>query len=102
MESQLLHGYLALSAIIFAIGGAGILIRRSPLAILMCVELMWTAAGLAFIAYARQWGNMDGHFFAFFIITVAAAEVAIGLALIVAIFRRRPQVDIDDASLLRG
>lgn len=102
MNPGLLEGYLALSAIIFAIGAAGLLIRRSPLVVLMCVELMWNAANLAFIAYARQWGNMDGHIFSFMVITVAAAEVAIGLAIIVLIFRRRSAVDVDEARLLRG
>lgn len=102
MNPQLLQGYVALSAIIFAIGGAGLLLRRSPLTILMCVELMWNSVNLAFLAYARHWGNLDGHIFAFMIIVVAAAEVAIGLALIVLIFRRRSEVDVDDASALRG
>ena len=102
MNPQLLQGYVALSAVIFAIGGAGLLIRRSPLVVLMCIELMWNAANLAFIAYARQWGNLDGHVFAFMVITVAAAEVAIGLAIIVLIFRRKREVDVDEVRLLRG
>lgn len=102
MNPELLQGYVVLSAIIFAIGGAGLLVRRSPLSVLMCIELMWNAVNLAFVAYARQWGNMEGHIFAFMVITVAAAEVAIGLALIVSLFRRRSDVNVDAARMLRG
>ena len=102
MNPGLLQGYIGLSAIIFAIGAAGLLLRRSPLVVLMCIELMWNAANLAFITYARHLGNMDGHIFAFLVITVAAAEVAIGLAIIVLIFRKKSEVDVDEARLLRG
>ncbi len=102
MNPGLLEGYVALSAIIFAVGAVGLLIRRSPLVVLMCIELMWNAANLTFIAYARQWGNMEGHILSFIVITVAAAEVAIGLAIIVLIFRRRSEVDVDEAAMLRG
>ena len=97
-----MQGYLLVSAIIFAVGGAGLLIRRSPLVILMCIELMWNAANLAFITFARQWGNLDGHVAAFLVITVAAAEIAIGLAIIVLIFRKKDAVDIDDMRSLSG
>lgn len=102
MNGELLQGYLLVSAVIFAIGGAGLLIRRSPLVILMCIELMWNAANLAFVAFARQWGNLDGHIAAFLVIVIAAAEIAIGLAIIVLIFRKREAVDIDDARSLSG
>lgn len=94
--------YLLISALIFGIGTAGVLIRRSPLIMLMSVELMWGGAALAFITFARHFGNMDGHVFAFFAIVVAAAEVAIGLALVVALFRSRESADIDDIQLLKG
>lgn len=93
---------LLLAAVVFAIGGIGVLTRRSPLAILMCVELMWNSANLAFITFARQHGNMDGHIMAFLVITVAAAEVAIGLALIVLLFRRKSAADVDQVRSLWG
>jgi len=96
------NGYLALAAVLFALGGVGVLLRRSPLISLMCVELMWNAANLAFVTFARIHGNMDGQVFAFLTITVAAAEAAIGLALIVLLFRRREHVDVDDVHSLRG
>lgn len=96
--------YIGLSVLIFAIGGLGVLLRRSPLAILMCVEMMWNAANLAFVTFARQHAaaSHDGHVFAFLVITVAAAEVAIGLAIIVTIFRHRERVDIDEITELHG
>lgn len=93
--------YVGLAAILFSLGGIGVLVRRSPLAILMSVEIMWNAANLLFIAFARQHGNLDGHVMAFLVITVAAAEVAIGLAIIVLLFRRRDGADVDDVSLLK-
>lgn len=102
MESAAIAPYIAISAVLFAVGVAGVLTRRSPLVILMCVEIMWNAANVVFIAFARQFGHMDGHIFAFFVITVAAAEVAIALGLIVLIFRRRDRVDADDLNLLKG
>lgn len=102
MSVDLVQGYLLLSALLFAIGGGGLLLRRSPLVMLMCVELMFGAVNLAFITFARAWGNMEGHIVTFGVVTVAAAEVAIGLAIIVLLFRRREHVDIDDASTLKG
>ena len=93
--------FVALAAILFALGGIGVLVRRSPLAILMSVEIMWNAANLLFITFARQHGNLDGHVMAFLVITVAAAEVAIGLAIIVLLFRRREHADIDDVADLK-
>ncbi len=97
-----MNAYVALAAVLFSLGGIGVLTRRSPLAILMCVELMWNAANLLFIAFARQHGNLDGHIMAFLVITVAAAEVAIGLAIIVLIFRKKDGADVDDISELKN
>lgn len=94
--------YVALAAVLFALGGIGVLVRRSPLVILMCVELMWNSANLLFITFARQFADAAGHVMPFLVITVAAAEVAIGLAIIVLLFRRRSAVDIDDIRSLWG
>lgn len=102
MPTASLNLYVALAAVLFALGGIGVLVRRSPLAILMCVELMWNAANLLFLTFARQHGNMDGHIMAFLVITVAAAEVAIGLAITVLIFRKRDHADVDDISELKN
>lgn len=96
-----MNAYVALAAVLFSLGGIGVLVRRSPLAILMSVELMWNAANLLFITFARQHGNLEGHVMAFLVITVAAAEVAIGLAIIVLLFRRRDRADIDDVAELK-
>ena len=101
MPTVSLNLFVALAAILFALGGIGVLVRRSPLAILMSVEIMWNAANLLFIAFARQHGNLDGHVMAFLVITVAAAEVAIGLAIIVLLFRKREHADIDDVADLK-
>lgn len=97
-----MNAYVVLAAILFSLGGIGVLVRRSPLAILMSVELMWNAANLLFITFARQHANMDGHVMAFLVITVAAAEVAIGLAIIVLLFRRKDHADVDDVSELKN
>lgn len=102
MTGEIVQGYLVLSGILFAIGGAGLLLRRSPLVMLMCVEIMLNAANLAFIAFARHWGDMAGQVFTFLVVTVAAAEVAIGLAIIVLLFRHRDAADVDDVNVLRG
>ena len=91
--------YLALA--LFLIGITGVIFRRSALIVLMSIELMLNAANLALIAFARLHGNLEGHVFAFFVIAIAAAEAAVGLAIIVSIFRSRTGVDIDDLSLLR-
>ena len=87
--------YLILSMIIFAIGAAGVLVRRNALVLLMSVELMLNAANLALIAFSRTLGNETGHVMAIFVMTVAAAEAAVGLALVLAIFRHRGTVDVD-------
>jgi len=94
--------YIALSAILFTIGALGVLLRRNAILIFMAVELMLNAANLAFVAFARAYGNLDGQIFVFFVMTVAAAEVAVGLALIVAIFRTRESIDVDQLSSLKG
>lgn len=94
--------YVALSAILFTIGVLGVLIRHNAIIIFMSVELMLNASNLLFVAFARTFEQLDGQVFVFFVITVAAAEVAIGLALIVAIFRNRRSIDIDQLSDLKG
>jgi NADH-quinone oxidoreductase subunit K len=94
--------YLALSIILFTIGTLGVLIRRNAIVIFMSVELMLNAANLVFIAFARSYQNVGGQIFVFFVMTVAAAEVAVGLALIVAIFRMRSSIDVDEISTLKG
>jgi NADH-quinone oxidoreductase subunit K len=94
--------YLVVSGILFALGCMGVLLRKSVLTIFMSIELMLNAVNLAFVAFARQFGQFDGQIFVFFVMAVAAAEVAVGLAIIVDIFRSRRSVDIDDVSWLRG
>ena len=94
--------YLGLAIILFTLGALGVLIRRNAIVIFMSVELMLNAANLAFVAYARYWQSMNGQIFVFFIMTVAAAEVAIGLALIVTIFRTKASIDVDQISTLKG
>ncbi len=93
--------YLVLSALLFAIGGVGVLVRRNAIVVFMCVELMLNACNLAFVTFARQLGNLDGQLIAFFVMIVAAAEVVIGLAIIVTIFRTRRSASVDDANLLK-
>ncbi len=94
--------YVVLSAFIFCIGAAGIMTRRSPLVILLCLELMLNAGNLALIAFARMHGTGDGQVFALIVMVVAACEVVVGLGLIVAIYRRRMPIDVDELSRLRG
>jgi len=94
--------YLVVSALIFAIGAGGVLVRRNPLVILLCIELMLNAANLALVAFARMHGNGDGQIFALIVMVVAACEVAIGLGLIVALFRRRLPIDVDGLRELQG
>jgi NADH-quinone oxidoreductase subunit K len=97
-----LNAYLAVSVVLFAIGLLGVLIRRNTLVVFMCLELMLVAATLALVAFSRFNGTMDGNVLVFFILTVAAAEVAVGLALIVALFRRRRTVQLDELNSLRN
>lgn len=94
--------YVALSAVLFTIGALGVLIRRNAIIIFMSVELMLNAGNLLFVAFARTFGELGGQIFVFFVIAVAAAEVAVGLALIVAVFRSKHSVDIDELSNLKG
>jgi len=94
--------YIALSAILFTIGALGVLIRRNALIIFMSVELMLNAANLAFVAFANTYGQLSGQIIVFFVIAVAAAEVAVGLALIVAIFKSKRSIDVDQMSSLKG
>lgn len=96
------ENYITLSAILFVIGALAVLSRRNAIVVFMAIELMLNAANLLFVAYAQQYAAADGQIFVFFVITVAAAEVAVGLALIVAIFRSRGTIDIDDLSKLKG
>ncbi len=92
---------LILSAILFCIGVFGVLWNRGAITILMCVELMLNAANLAFISFARQFDQADGQIYAFFIMTLAAAEAAVGLAIVIALFRLRESTDVDELNLLK-
>jgi NADH-quinone oxidoreductase subunit K len=100
--SMPLSAYLIVSAIIFTIGVVGVLIRRNPLIIFMSIELMLNAVNLSFVAISSYLDSADGQMFVFLVLTVAAAEVVIGLAIIVSIFRTRRDIDVDDMNLLRG
>ena len=93
--------YVALAVILFVIGAVGVLIRRNAMVIFMCIELMLNAVNLAFVAFARQHGQVDGQVVAFFVMVVAAAEVVVGLAILMAIFRVRRSASVDDANLLK-
>ncbi len=97
-----LSWYLVLSALLFAVGAGGVLIRRSPLVILLCLELMLNAGNLALLTFARANGDQEGQIFALVVMVVAACEVVVGLGLIVAMFRRRLPLDVDDMRKLRG
>ena len=94
--------YLALGAVLFAIGAFGLLVRRNPLVMFMCVELMLNAVNLTFVAFGTMLGDIGGQVVVFFVLVVAAAEVVVGLGLIVAILRRRPGATADDLSALKG
>ena len=97
-----LQYYLILSALLFTIGVIGVLIRRNAIIIFMCIELMLNAANLAFVAIGRELGDPSGQIFVFFVMTVAAAEVAIGLAIIVSVFRHRETINIDEINTMKG
>ncbi|HRE08211.1 MAG TPA: NADH-quinone oxidoreductase subunit NuoK [Opitutaceae bacterium] len=97
-----LNDYLFLSVLLFAIGFLGVLLRKNTLVIYMCLELMLVASTLALVAFSRFNGTLDGNVFVFFILTVAAAEVAVGLAIIVALFRRRQTVQVDELNALKN
>ncbi|CAA9537361.1 MAG: NADH-ubiquinone oxidoreductase chain K [uncultured Solirubrobacteraceae bacterium] len=94
--------YLVVSAFIFAIGAFGVLVKRNPLVILLCLELMLNAANLAFIAFSRMHGNGDGQIMAIIVMVVAACEVTVGLGVIVAMHRRRMSIDVDEIRELNG
>ncbi len=94
--------YISLSTVIFFIGVIGVVTRRNPLIVLMSIELMFNAANLAIIAFSKLWGNNAGHIFVFLVVTVAAAEAAIGLAIVVQVFRKAKHVDLDEVAGLRG
>jgi NADH-quinone oxidoreductase subunit K len=94
--------FVILSAVLFIMGVMGVLVRRNAIMIFMSVELMLNSANLALVAFARQWGNVNGQLIVFFVITVAAAEVAVGLALIVAIFKTKKTIDIDELHTMEG
>ena len=93
--------FLVLSALLFTIGAVGVLVRRNAIVVFMCVELMLNATNLALVTFSRVHGKLDGQVAAFFVMVVAAAEVVVGLAIIVSIFRTRRSASVDDASLLR-
>ena len=94
--------YLVVSALIFCIGAGGVLTRRNPLVVLLCLELMLNAANLALVAFSRMWGGEDGQVFALIVMVVAACEVTVGLGLIVAMYRRQLPIDVDEMSELHG
>lgn len=102
MPEVTIEWYLALSVLLFTIGTLGVLMRRNAIIIFMSIELMLNAANLAFVALARQHGDLGGQIFVFFVMTVAAAEVAVGLALIVSIFRSKSSINIDEINTLKG
>jgi NADH-quinone oxidoreductase subunit K len=95
------ENYLMLGAILFTIGVIGVLIRRNPIVIFMCIELMLNAVNLTFIALGRHFGHVNGQMYVVFVMAVAAAEVAIGLGIIVAIFRQKETIDIDEVNLMK-
>jgi NADH-quinone oxidoreductase subunit K len=96
-----LNSYLVVSALLFTIGTIGVLIRKNVIVMFMCIELMLNAVNLTFVAFSRHLGNLDGQVFVFFIMTVAAAEAAVGLALIIAFFNNKESIDVDDVNLMK-
>jgi NADH-quinone oxidoreductase subunit K len=94
--------YLAVSVLVFCIGGVGVLIRPNPMVILLCLELMLNAGNLALVAFSRMWGGVGGQIFALIVMVIAACEVTVGLGLIVAIYRRQMAIDVDELNELRG
>jgi NADH-quinone oxidoreductase subunit K len=96
-----LASYLALSGVLFTIGCVGVIFKRNALGMFMCIELMLNAVNLTFVAFSRYYGDVKGQLFVFMVMSVAAAEAAVGLGIIIAFFRNRQSVDVDDASVLR-
>ena len=97
-----INWFLIVSALIFCLGAVGVLIRRNPLVVLLCLELMLNAGNLALIGFARMWGGGDGQIFAIVVLVVAACEVTIGLGIVVALFRRRLPIDVDELREMQG
>jgi len=97
-----LNAYLTLGAILFSIGAVGVFTQRNVLIIYMCIELMLNSVNLTFIAFSKFLNNMDGHVFVFMIMTVAAAEAAVGLAIIISVFRNKETVNVDEINLMKG
>ena len=93
--------FVALAVVLFVIGGVGVLVRRNAIVVFMCIELMLNACNLAFVAFARMHGGLDGQIIAFFVMVVAAAEVVVGLAILTSIFRARRSASVDEASLMK-
>ncbi len=102
LSTVTINWYVALSVVLFTIGAMGVLLRRNAIIVFMSVEMMLNSANLAFVAFARYLGDLDGQVITFFVITVAAAEVAVGLALIVTIFRTKHSISIDEINALKG
>ena len=96
-----LNSYLIVSAVLFSIGTIGVLTRKNAIVIFMCIELMLNAVNLTFVAFSRYLGNLDGQIFVFFIMTVAAAEAAVGLALIIAFYNNKESIDVEDANMMK-
>ena len=95
------EAYVIVAVLLFSIGAVGVLVRRNAIVVFMCVELMLNACNLAFVTFSRVHGNLDGQVFAFFVMVVAAAEVVVGLAIIMTIFRTRRSASVDEANLLK-
>ena len=94
--------YLVLSALLFTLGVVGVMVRRNALVVMMSIELMLNGVNLSFVAFSRKLGIVDGHIFVFFVMAIAAAEAAVGLALVIALFRHRTSVQVDEANALKG
>ena len=101
MSATLIQHALLLSLALFAIGVVGVFLRRNVITVFMCVELMLNAVNLAFVAFSRSWGTLDGQVLVFFVLTVAAAEAAVGLAIIIAVHRRKDTLDVDAFDLMK-
>lgn len=96
-----LNNYLIISGILFSIGTIGVLTRKNAIVIFMCIELMLNAVNLTFVAFSRYLGNLDGQVFVFFVMTVAAAEAAVGLALMIAFYNNKESIDVEDVNLMK-
>jgi len=101
MSATLIQHALLLSLALFAIGVVGVFLRRNVITVFMCVELMLNAVNLAFVAFSRSWGTLDGQVLVFFVLTVAAAEAAVGLAIIIAVHRNKDTLDVDAFDLMK-